>query len=144
MGKVTTDIKVTNHIDMMTGVHNPRTVEVTNAIVDSGATMLCLSMDIIESLGLKKIRTRKVNTALGIEEFGVYGTVDLEIMGRSETFSVMELKHPSIRALVGQQPLELFDFLIHPGINRIIPNPEHDGQLILDMLITDDILESKI
>ena len=140
MGKVTVDIKLTNHIDIMTGVENPRTAEVKNAIVDSGATMLSLSKDIIDALGLKLLRKRKVNTATGIEELGVYGTVELNIMDREDVFSVMELKHPTIKALVGQQPLELFDFLIHPGINRIIPNPEHGGQLILDMLLTDDIL----
>ncbi len=140
MGKVTTDILLKNHIDVMNGIVPPRQCQITNAIVDSGATMLSLSSDTIAKLGLKKTRTSKVNTASGIQELDIYGTVNLTIMDREGAFEVMELKHPTIKALVGQQPLELFDLLIHPGINRIIPNPEHDGQLVLDMLLTDDLL----
>ena len=141
MGKVTTDILLKNHIDVMTGVVPPRQIEIKNAIVDSGATMLSLSSDTIAKLGLTKTRRSKVNTASGIDELDIYGTVNLSIMGREGAFEVMELKHPTIKALVGQQPLEIFDFLIHPGINRIIPNPEHDGQLVLDLLLTDDLFK---
>lgn len=140
MGKVTVDAKLTNHLDFMTGRMNVRVIELPNVIVDSGATMLSLHKDIIDDLGLEKIRESMVNTATGQIMLDIYSVVDLEILGRTGTFEVMELKHPKIKALIGQLPLERLDFLIHPGINRIIPNPEHDNQLVLDQLITDEIL----
>ena len=140
MGKVTTDILLTNQVDKATGSSTPRSMRLNNAIVDSGATMLSLSSSVIEALGLKQTRTSKVNVATGVVELPIFGVVELEIMGRQGAFEVMELRHPEIQALVGQIPLEMFDLLIHPGINRLIPNPFHDNQLILDQLITDEIL----
>ncbi len=96
--------------------------------------MLCLSKDIIDQLGLVKLRTKNVNTATEQIKLDIYGTVELEIMERAAVFEVMELKHPKIKGLVGQIPRESFDLLIHPGINRLIPNPEHDNKLVLDLL----------
>ncbi len=147
MGKVTIDIKLRNHFDQMLQKDNPeqaiRSLELENVLVDSGASMLCLSKDIIDELGLVKLRTKNVNTAIEQIILDIYGTVELEIMERAAVFEVMELKHPTIKGLVGQIPLESFDLLIHPGINRLIPNPEHDNKLVLDLLLTDDILGYK-
>jgi hypothetical protein len=140
VGKVITEIEVSNEIDRQTGRATTRAAQVSDAIVDSGATMLSLSKDVISELGLQKTGERLVNTATGTITLDIFGPVRLKVMGREGIFEAMELKHPKIKALVGQLPLEAFDFLIHPGVNRLIPNPFHDNQLILDQLTTDDYI----
>jgi hypothetical protein len=139
MGKVTTEIELINHVDSVSGAAVPRKTRINNAIVDSGAILLALSTRIIDILGLKKTGKSKVNVATGIVQLGIYSAVDLEIQSRKGVFEVMELRHPKIGAVVGEIPLERLDFLIHPGINRLIPNPEHDNQLVLDQLLTEDL-----
>lgn len=146
MGKTLTDISVTNYGDVILAEigtidkKNIRCLKIKDAIVDSGATLLSLSVSVINELDLKKRRTVAVNTASGKEERGIYDPVVLEIMGREGLFEVMELKHPDIKALVGQIPLERLDFLIKPSVNRLIPDPDHNNQLVLDQLLTDEML----
>ena len=146
MGKVTAEIILVNHYDEMLykdskiTAEQIRRIDVPDAVVDSGATMLSLNREVIKTLGLEKSGTKKANTADGIFELDTYSSVRLKIGDREGLFEVMELRHPKIRALIGQIPLEVFDLLIHPGINRLIPNPFHDNQLILDQLLTEDIL----
>ncbi|QEP42757.1 hypothetical protein D5085_06230 [Ectothiorhodospiraceae bacterium BW-2] len=115
-------------------------VKLKDIIVDSGASMMCLSKKLIDQLGLELLKITKVNTAEGITERGIYGPVIYEIQGRIARGDVLELSHPKIEALVGQIPLEQLDFLINPASNRLIPNPEHEGELILDQLILSDML----
>jgi len=141
MGKVTTDVKITS----MKGVllfkegykkqEEIKSVELEDVIVDSGATMMCLSKEIIDRLGLDFVKTTKVNTTNGVEERGIYGPAIYEIHGRMARGDVLEFGHPKIKALVGQIPLEQLDFLINPSSNRLIANPEHEGGLILDLLL---------
>lgn len=141
MGKVTTDVKIISMKDVLLfkegykKQEEIKSVELEDVIVDSGATMMCLSKEIIDRLGLDFVKTTKVNTANGVEERGIYGPVIYEIHGRMARGDVLELGHPKIKALVGQIPLEQLDFLINPSSNRLIANPEHEGELILDLLI---------
>jgi hypothetical protein len=150
MGKVTTDLKIISHNDVVLYKNGYKkeneiqSLELKNVIVDSGASMMCLSKDLIKKLKLDKIRIVKVNTATDIIKLGIYGPIIYEIMERKATCEVMELKHPKIKALVGQIPLEQMDFLINPSINKLIPNYEHDGQLILDQLIVSEYLKFEI
>ncbi len=137
MGKVLANITLINQISE----DDIRTLRIEDAIVDSGATLLSLSRDVIKELGLKKFKTVKVNAATPRIELWIYEPVRLEIMGREGFFEVMELKHPKIKALVGQIPLERLDFLIKPSVNRLIPDPDHDNQLVLDQSLTDDIID---
>lgn len=67
-----------------------------------------------------------------------------EIQGRVARGDVLELSHPKIKALVGQIPLEQLDFLINPAANRLITNPEHEGELILDQLIISETLKFEV
>jgi clan AA aspartic protease len=144
MGKVTENVKITNYDDLAAFKKKNipeseiKSVFLEDVIVDTGATLLSLSKEIIEKLKLDPIKKVKVNTADGITEKTIYGPVEIEIKGRTATQNVMELNHPHIKALIGQLPLEQMDFLIHPGMQRVIPNPAHDNQMILDQLIIDD------
>ncbi len=137
MGKVVTAVRLANLFDKKLG-QKIREIHIEDAIVDSGASMMSLHADYISELGLDLLRTVKVNTATEITELGIYGPVEYEIRGRTATGEVMELKHPKVKALVGQIPLEQMDFLINPASNSLILNPEHDGQLILDQLIVSE------
>ena len=145
MGKVTSSLKLTSLKDLILhkeGYKNKdeiKSLVLDDVIVDSGATMMCLSKEIIDQLGLDFLKKTKVNTAIGIQELGIYGPVAYEIKGRIARGDVLELNHPKIKALIGQIPLEQLDLLINPSTNRLIPNPEHEGELILDLLaVTED------
>ncbi len=150
MGKVLTSIKVTSLYDLRDFKNSKikedeiKQVVLDDVIVDSGASMLCLSKDIIDKLDLELLKMTKVNTADGIVERGIYGPVVFEIQGRVARGDVLELAHPKIKAIVGQMPLEQLDFLINPAANRLITNPEHEGELILDQLIVSEDLKYEI
>lgn len=150
MGKVLTKLKLVSLYDLRDFKNNLikeeeiKTVELEDVIVDSGASMLCLSKDIIEKLNLELLKITKVNTADGIVERGIYGPVVYEIQGRVARGDVLELAHPKIKALIGQMPLGQLDFLINPAANRLITNPEHEGELILDQLIISEDLKYEI
>ena len=150
MGKVLTNVKLIaydslkDYREKRITESEIRQIELTDVIVDSGATMMCLSKDLIDRLGLERLKTTKVNTAEGIVERGIYGPVVYEIQGRIARGDVLELSHPRIKALVGQIPLEQLDFLINPAANRLITNPEHEGELILDQLIVSDALQFEV
>lgn len=141
MGKVLTDLKLTSLYDLrdfrLQRIKETeiKSLLINNVIVDSGASMLCLSKAIIDQLDLEFVKSTKVNTADGIVTRGIYGPVVYEIQGRSARGDVLELAHPKINALIGQIPLEQLDFLINPAANRLITNPEHEGELILDQLM---------
>ncbi len=134
MGKVTTKIKVQNWADLerlATGEteQTPRTFE-GEAIVDSGAVHLYLRKSVIQQLGLRQIRTWTSRTMSNIVEARrVYSPVDLEIMGRSGTFDVVELPD-ELPNVVGQIPLEFMDWVIDMSAHKLTGNPEHGGEWI--------------
>jgi predicted aspartyl protease len=141
MGKVTENVKITSYDSLrdfkkkLIKESEIKSVYLVDVIVDSGATLMCLSKELIEKLELEPLRKVKVNTAEGVRETTIYGPVVIEIKGREARQDVMELNHGGIEALIGQLPLEQMDFLINPSIQRLIPNPAHDNQMILDQLI---------
>lgn len=118
MVKITTNIKITNLFDLLDfsrGLiekHNIRTIYIEDAIVDTGATLLSISKDYINILGLERLRTVKVNTADNIVERGIYGPASIEINGRIAEQNVMELNHPSIKILVGLFPSLLSSLIL--------------------------------
>jgi hypothetical protein len=150
MDKVMTKIKITSYDslrDYKKGIIDSdriKNVELNDVLVDSGASMLCLNKELIELLDLEFLKTVKVNVADGVVERGIYGPVVYEIQGKVARGDVLELAHPKIKALIGQIPLEQLDFLINPASNRLITNPEHDGELILDQLIVTEDLKFEI
>jgi predicted aspartyl protease len=109
-----------------------RAVEVDNTLVDPGATLLSLPTRIIEQLGLEKTRTRRARTAAGVQEFGVCTPVRLTIQGRDCTMDVAELPD-DCPVLIGQLPLEALDFVVDPVGQRLIGNPEHGGEHMIDL-----------
>lgn len=139
MGKVLVTAKVENLLDLYEvsqGRMKPeavRRVEVSDALVDTGATHLCLPRRFVEQLGLQRYRTRHARTSSGeLREFEMYGVVRLTIQGRDCTTEVAALSD-DCPALIGQIPLELLDWVVDPIGQRLIGNPAHGGEHMIDM-----------
>ena len=90
MGKVIVKIKLTNYSDLVVrrlklGKGKPRAVEV-EALVDTGATRLYLKPSVIKKLGLVRTDTVRSQTTNGDSIRYKYEPVELELMGRRESF----------------------------------------------------------
>ena len=138
MGKVLVTAKVESMEDLFAvkkGLIKPeevRSVEVTDVLVDTGATMLSLPRRLIAQLGLEPFRTRPVKTSAGPVTVQVYGTVRLTIQGRECPSDVAEVPD-DCPVLIGQVPLELLDFVVDPVNQRLIGNPAHGGEHMIEM-----------
>jgi predicted aspartyl protease len=138
MGKVVVSAKIENIEDLyevdkgQRTVDQVRAVEVNDALVDTAATMLSVPKRVIEQLGLRRFRTKHARTTAGVAEFGVYGTVQLTVLGRDCRVDVAEIPD-DCPVLIGQVPLELLDFVVDPCSQRLIGNPEHGGEHMIDL-----------
>lgn len=132
MGKILISLKVSNFGDILLNKETIRSLEIENALVDTGATILSLHKHQIDELGLKYVDKIKVRTANGPIERSVYGVARVEIMGREADFDVMEVPD-DVPVLVGYIILEQLDFVPDPKQQKLIPNPAHDGEYALDM-----------
>ena len=138
MGRVLVPAKIENLHDLYhveTGSLSPeqvRTVEVSDALVDTGATTLSMPKRLIDQLGLLRLRRRRALTPVGEREVQVYGTVRLTVQGRDCTVEVSELDD-KCPVLIGQVPLELLDFVVDPPGQRLIGNPAHGGEQMMDL-----------
>jgi predicted aspartyl protease len=109
-----------------------RRVEVHDALVDTGATGLSMPRRLIDQLGLEASSTRRVRTSAGPRTAQIYGGVRLTIMGRDCLSDVTELSD-DCPVLIGQVPLEVLDFVVDPGAQRLIGNPAHGGEQIIEI-----------
>lgn len=138
MGKVLVTAKIENLEDLFAvekGQLKPeqvRCVEVTDALVDTGASTLSLPKQLIQQLGLHFLRERTVKTSGGRATLGVYGTVRLTLQGRDWNGDVVEVPD-DCPVLVGQLPLEWLDFVVDPQGQCLIGNPAHGGEQMLEM-----------
>src|SRR5437016_2636450 len=111
MGKVLVTAKIENLGDLY-GVEkgqlkpeDVRSAEVTDALVDTGATMLSLPKRFVAQLGLRPLRTRQARTSAGLVTLQMYGAVRLTVQGRECLSDVIEVPD-DCRVLIGQVPLE--------------------------------------
>ena len=138
MGKVLVAARLENMEDIVAvkfGKLAPsevRCVEVDDALIDTGATMLSMPQRYIKQLGLDRIRTRGARTTNGVAEFGVYSLVQLTIQGRDCRVDVAEIAD-DCPVLIGQIPLESLDFVVDPIGQRLIGNPDHGGEHMIDL-----------
>lgn len=111
MGKITTTLTVTNHADevrLRDGTISPeqvRSVELTNVLVDTGATNLCLPLKTVEQLGLTPLREVGLTLATGFARANLYEDAKISLLGRSGTFECIGLPD-SDHGLLGVVPLE--------------------------------------
>jgi predicted aspartyl protease len=109
-----------------------RRIEVQDARVDTGATYVSMPLRLINQLGLKRIKTIQAKTVAGPVTFGIYDLVKLTIQGRDCDVRVAEVAD-NRPVQIGYIPLELLDFAIDTKNQRLIGNPDHDGEFMIDM-----------
>src|SRR5437764_2139954 len=89
MGRVLTEATIENLKDLWAveqGLRPPeqaRRVTITDALVDTGATLLSLPASLIRQLGLSQTASKRVTSSTGVTQTGVYEAVRLTIQGRS-------------------------------------------------------------
>jgi predicted aspartyl protease len=118
MGKVVVTAKVENVSDLY-NVHQGslladkvRRIEVTDALVDTGATTLLMPKRLIAQLGLIPLPTRTARTATaGVTTLQTYGGAHLMVQGRECTCDVTEVSD-GCPVLIGQIPLEALDLVV--------------------------------
>ena len=77
MGKVIEKVKLTS-------LFEPKKSVEVEEVIDTGATMVVLPKDIVEELGLRKMREVKVRYANNkVETKPIYSAVNIELKGRS-------------------------------------------------------------
>jgi predicted aspartyl protease len=139
MGRVVTPATIENTEDLwavkrgMIGADAVRRIEVEDALVDSGATLLSLPSRLIRQLGLDKTAEKRVVSSTGETEAAMYSAVRLTIQGRSCTMDVLEVPD-SVPVLIGQLPLEHLDFVVDMRSHALIGNPAHGGEHMYELL----------
>jgi len=139
MGRVLTPATIENYVDLWAakqGIISDekiRRIEVPEALVDSGATLLSLPKSLIQKLGLEKTSEKRVTSSIGVGEANLYSAVRLTIQGRSCTMDVLEVPD-GVPVLIGQLPLEHLDFVIDMRRHALIGNPAHGGEHVYELL----------
>lgn len=139
MGRVTTEARVENLKDLwdsdrgMIPDEKVRRVELTDALVDTGAATLTIPTRLVQALGLGKTREKKVLSIGGTGTIGIYEAVRLTIQGRDCVVEVME-GPDDISPLIGQVPLEMLDLVVDLQGRRLTGNPAHGGEQVLELL----------
>src|SRR5438067_6593444 len=138
MGRVLTEATIVNLEDLWAvkrGLLPPdqvRQLTISDALVDTGATLLSMPTRLIRQLGLTEQYRKRVTSSAGETEAGVYEAVRLTIQGRHCTMDVMEVPD-SVPVLIGQLPLEHLDLVIDPRNRQLIGNPAHGGEHIYEL-----------
>lgn len=92
------------------------------ALVDTGATHLCLPQHIAIQLGLMTLKEREVTTADGARQCVPYmGPVRVSMLGRDCFVGALVMGD---QVLLGAIPLEDMDLVISPRKQCITVNPE--------------------
>jgi predicted aspartyl protease len=109
-----------------------RRIAVTDALVDTGATLLSLPEKLIKQLGLAKTGSKRVISSTGKATADLYEAVRLTINGRSCTMDVMGMPD-DVPVLIGQLPLEHLDFVVDLRTHTLIGNPAHGGEHVYEL-----------
>ena len=127
MGKVIERVKLTSLFEPS------KSIEV-DAVIDTGATMLVVPQNIVDALGLKRVRETRVRYANNqTEAKSIYGVVTVEIQGRTGNFDVLAEKEGS-QPLVGQVVLETLDLVVDPRTRKLKPNPLSPEMPMVELL----------
>ncbi len=138
VGRVLTEAKIENLKDLWAVEQGLRTADqarsmtVTDALVDTAATLLSLPTGLIHRLGLSRVSSQQVRSSMGISEASLYEAVRLTIGGRSCTMDVMEVPD-EVPVLIGQLPLEHLDFVVDLRSRSLIGNPAHGGEHVYEL-----------
>jgi predicted aspartyl protease len=138
MGRVLTEATVENLRDLwdvqrgLLTDETARRIDLTDALVDTGATTLALPTRLIHRLGLSKTGDKMATSSRGRAPVAVYDAVRLTLLDRSCTVDVMEVPD-DVPPLIGQIPLEMLDLVVDVQGRRLIGNPAHGGEHVLEL-----------
>lgn len=138
MGRVLTEATVENLGDLYEVARGNRSQEavrravVSDALVDTGATTLALPTRLVRQLGLSKRYEKRVTSSTGTATVSMYDAVRLTIQGRDCSLDVMEVPD-DVPVLIGQMPLEQLDLVVDLQGRRLIGNPAHGGEHVLEL-----------
>jgi len=138
VGHVHVTITVANRIDQALaerGLLSPgqvRAVTLDDVMIDTGATLLALPIDVIERLGLTVRREVIARTAAGPRTIRRFRDVELTVMGRTSAFDCLEVPEGS-PCLLGVTPMEILG--IEPDVRnhtlRLLPEGPDDSHILL-------------
>ncbi|MDE0313732.1 MAG: aspartyl protease family protein [Candidatus Poribacteria bacterium] len=109
-----------------------RKLTIEDALVDTGATGLCLPKSLVQQLGLTPIRQIRVQTANGTVERTIYSEIKYTVLERSHSIQVTDLPEDT-PVLVGHMILEALDLCVDIR-NGLIHNPAHGGVWTIKIL----------
>src|SRR5437016_1842181 len=138
MGRVLTEATIENLEDLWAAkrglmtADQVRAINVSDALVDTGATLLSLPTRLIQQLGLTKTGSKRVVSSIGLGQSDVYDAVRLTIQGRTCTMDVMEVPD-GVPVLIGQLPLEHLDLVVDLRSRQLIGNPAHGGEHMYEL-----------
>jgi len=138
MGRVITEATIENLEDLWAAkrgllpAEDVRRISVSDALVDTGATLLSLPKKLIAQLGLARTGTKRVTSSTGGGEAGMYEAVRLTIRGRTCTMDVMEVPD-EVPVLIGQLPLEHLDLVVDLRSRSLVGNPAHGGEHVYEL-----------
>lgn len=134
----TTQVKLANQSDLILvradvmKSEDVRRLTVEEALVDTGATGLCLPTPLIKQLGLTPLRRVQAETANGMVERVTYSEVEYTVLQRSDSIRVTDLP-PDMPVLLGHMVLEALD-LCGDMKKGLIHNPAHGGEWRIKIL----------
>ena len=138
MGKVLVSVKIENLSDLYAASQGTiatdtcRTVEVADALVDTGASGLSMPRSLIQQLGLTPFGRRVARSDTGNVELQVFSAVRLSVQDRDCICDVTELPDASPVRL-GKIALHMLDFVVDPVGQRLICNPAHGGEHMIEL-----------
>jgi predicted aspartyl protease len=109
-----------------------RIVEI-DALVDTGASSMCLPPKVIKALGLPYGYSTPVKTGNGNLELRIFNGALITIKDRTIQMQVIENIDDSVPALIGYLVLETMDWVVDPRNQEIMGNPLNDGKWVMDM-----------
>ena len=138
MGRISEKVLIRNYVDIANAANsiiqnNEIRSATINAIVDTGATYLCLPPKIIKELGLLFACITPVKTGNGKLELRIFNGAEITIKDRPIQMQVMENMNDEVPALIGYLVLEAMDWVVNPKTQKLIGNPENDGKWVMDM-----------
>ena len=146
VGKVIVAAKIENVFDLyevsrgQLADEQIRRVEVADATVDTGATLLAMPRRLIDQLGITQIGTGRAKTTAGPATFGIFGPVRLTIQGRACSVDVSEVAE-DCPVLIGYVPLELLDFVVNPKASIVDRQSGARWRVYVRYVLTMDIAD---
>jgi predicted aspartyl protease len=138
MGRVTVTAKITNLEDLWRAERGEiaqeevRSIELDDALVDTGCIGLAMPESMVAELGLRKVRTKRTRSTNGPRQAAIYQAVRLDVQERDCIVEVYGLPE-DCPVLIGQLALESMDWMIDMQNQKLIGNPAHDGEWVIEM-----------